>query len=96
LGLAQVVRRNDVILPTQVQFPQVTCSALNEYIIVMTLSLIVDWPCAMKILGFNLSTILEMRGSTRVPQGTILEMLEMRGSTKGFSLRFKKEKVNWI
>jgi hypothetical protein len=39
-----------VILSTQVQFPQVTCLVLNEYIIVMASSSIVDRPCALKIL----------------------------------------------
>jgi len=30
----------------------------------MDLSPVVDWPCAMNILGFTLGTVLEMRGST--------------------------------
>jgi hypothetical protein len=33
----------------------------------MASSLVVDWPCALKILGFTLGTILEMRGSS--PRG---------------------------
>jgi hypothetical protein len=31
----------------------------------MASSLVVDQPCALKILGFTLGTIFEMRGSTR-------------------------------
>jgi hypothetical protein len=27
-------------------------------------SLVFDWPCALKILGFTLGTILKMKGST--------------------------------
>jgi hypothetical protein len=53
-----------IILPTQVQFLQVICCALNEYIIVMASSHVVDWPCVVKIIGFTLDTILEMRGNT--------------------------------
>jgi hypothetical protein len=51
-----------VILPTQVQFPQVTCGALKEYIAIMASSLVVDRPCALKILGFTLGTILKIEG----------------------------------
>jgi hypothetical protein len=36
-----------------------------KYIVVMDLSPIVDWPYSMKILGFTLSTTLEMRRSTQ-------------------------------
>jgi len=64
LGLDQVVERNDCYPPIQVKFPQMTCCALNQYIIVMTSSLIVDWSCALRILGFTLGIIIEMRGST--------------------------------
>jgi hypothetical protein len=39
--------------------------AHNEYIVVMASSLVVDRPCALKILGFTLGTILEMRVITR-------------------------------
>jgi hypothetical protein len=53
-----------VILPTQVQFPQVTYRALSEYIIVMASSPVDDNPCYLKILGFTIGTILKMTGST--------------------------------
>jgi hypothetical protein len=51
-----------IILPTWVQFPQVTCL---ESIVVIASSLVVDRPCALKIVGFTLGTILEMRRSTQ-------------------------------
>jgi hypothetical protein len=54
-----------VILPTWVQFLQVTCLAHNEYIVVMASSPIFDRHWVLKILGFTLGTILEMRGSTQ-------------------------------
>jgi hypothetical protein len=31
----------------------------------MASSLVVDWPCALKILKFTLGTIIKMRGSTQ-------------------------------